>query len=72
MSGIIFRENHKLKLSEIDEFLSRRQSINNSIYINNDRISEDNLWNDGIHLNKSGTLILANNFIDVLNKKTIT
>ena len=72
VSGIIFRENHKLKLSEINEFLSRRQSVNNFKYINNDRIGKENLWNIGIHLNKSGTIILANNFIDVLNKKTIT
>ena len=56
------------KYSEINEFLSRRQSVNDFIYINNDRIGKDNLWNDGIHLNKSGTIILANNFIDVLNK----
>ena len=69
VSGIIFRENHKIKLTEINDFLSRRQNVNNFIYINNDRIGKDNLWNDGIHLNKSGTLILANNFIDVLNKK---
>ena len=68
-SGIIFRETHKLKLSEINEFLSRRQSVNNFIYINNDKIGKDNLWNDGMHLNKSGTIILANNFIDVLRKK---
>ena len=33
VSGIIFRKNHKLKLSEINEFLSRRQSVNNFIYI---------------------------------------
>ena len=72
VSGIIFRENHKVKLSEINDFLCRRQSVNNYIYINNYRIGKDNLWNDGIHLNKSGTIILANNFIDVLNKKTIT
>ena len=69
VSGIIFRETHKVKISEINEFLSRRQSVNDYIYINNDRIGKDNLWNDGIHLNKSGTIILANHFIDVLNKK---
>ena len=42
------------------------------MYFNNDRIGKDNLWYDGIHLNNSGTIILANNFKDVLNKKAIT
>ena len=62
VSGIIFGENHKLKLSEINEFLSRRQSVNNFIYINNDRIGKDNLWD-------SSKQVWNHNFSSVLNKK---
>ena len=37
---------------------SKQVGNHNFIYINNDRIGKDNLWNDRIHLNKSGTIIL--------------
>ena len=71
VSGLLFRENQQQKVSEVNDFLRHRQVVNGFIYINNEKISKVNLWNDKIHLNKSGTIILANNFIDALNKKVL-
>ena len=38
---------------------------NNSLFIDNNNISDIHLFDDGLHVAKSG--ILANNFIDRLN-----
>ena len=36
-------------------------------YINNENIRRQDLWKDGIHLLNCGIIIIANNFIDILN-----
>ena len=37
-------------------------------FVSNDNISRTNLWKDGIHLEDLGTNILADNFVDFLNR----
>ena len=44
---------------------------NDFIFINNSDINLDHLENDGVHLNKSGTELLENNFLNVLNARVL-
>ena len=67
VSGLIFRQSHQQKVSEVNNFLFLNQVANDYIYIDNEKIGMEHLWNDKIHLNKTGTIILANNFINILN-----
>ena len=36
-------------------------------FINNNNFDPSNLWSDGLHLNESGKVVLANNFIHFVN-----
>ena len=37
------------------------------LFVSNDNISREHLWNDGIHLNDNGTFIFASNIVNFLN-----
>ena len=71
VAGLTYRENHQKKVCEVNDFLRHWQFTNDFKYIDNDKIGKVHLWNDRIHLNKSGTIILANNFIGALNNKAL-
>ena len=38
----------------------------NFYFVDNKTITEEHLWDDGIHLLDSGTAVLANNFLGLL------
>lgn len=40
---------------------------NNYKFISNTQINKRNLWSDGIHLQESGKILIANNFINSVN-----
>ena len=42
-----------------------------SMYINNDNILEEHLWDDGVHLNDDGIYLLKFNFFKSLNQHSI-
>ena len=46
----------------------KTESENNGfVYIDNKEINGEHLWKDGLHLQESGKVILARNFIDHIN-----
>ena len=64
ISGII-RRNDDLnsKGQQVNDFLKQFCSDNNIAYLDNSCIENKHLNNSGVHLNYSGTVALANNFI---------
>ena len=55
-------------IQQVNCSLREQCVLNGFRFISNDNISRIHLWKDGIHLDDSGTIILAGNFIDFLNK----
>ena len=55
------------RVHEINDLLRDLCISENFVFINNDCIGKDYLWNDGIHLLNEGKDILVNNFIDSIN-----
>ena len=54
------------KILEINEKLKDKCKVNGFVYIDNGNITSENLWKDGTYLNETGSILLANNFIDYL------
>ena len=61
-----FKDNKFIR--EVNDFLKTFCTEANFIFISNDNITKDFLYNDGVHLLDEGTNLLVNNFIDNLNK----
>ena len=55
-------------IQQVNCSLREQCVLNGFRFISNDNISRIHLWKDGIHLDDSGTIILAGNFIDFLNR----
>ena len=68
ISGITFSPYHQSKITELNELLKANASTYNYSFIDNSDIGERHLWKDKLHLNKQGTINLACNFLDFLNK----
>ena len=69
VSGITYRLQYVKKITEINNYLRGRQYANNYSFIENDNITEEDLYRGVVHLNKFGTRKFANNFIIALNNK---
>ena len=68
ISGITFCKNVEHgRIDRVNRMIKEESEKNGFIYINNDEINGNNVWKDGIHLEESGKVILANNFIDHIN-----
>ena len=68
ISGITFCKNVEHgRIDRVNRMIKEESENNGFIYINNDEINGNNVWKDGIHLEESGKVILANNFIDHIN-----
>ena len=63
ISGLICNRNHQkqLLINDLNNLLKESCEKNRFIFINNEGIK--NLWRDGIHMQESGKVILARNFI---------
>ena len=71
VSGILFRPAYKNKINEINRIIELNASTHDYIFIDNSNIQLEHLWRDKVHLNDKGTVLLANNFIDILNERSI-
>lgn len=68
ISSIVFtRKTDPLNLTKINDSLKNMCEKTDHQFIENSKITEKNLFRDGLHLVESGKRILANNFIDRLN-----
>ena len=69
ISSILVKKNPKLNpvIRRVKDKLRELCEINGFIFINNDIITTDHLWRDGIHLQNIGTNIFSRNFYQVLN-----
>ena len=68
VSAITFREQFNGKVSTINNFLLHKQTLHNFTFIENNYITREHMWKDKIHLNTHGTINIAINFINALNK----
>ena len=68
VSAITFREQFNEKASTINNFLLHKQTLHNFTFIENNNITREHMWKDKIHLSTHGTINIANNFINALNK----
>ena len=69
ISGILIKKNPRLTavVRRVNDLLREHCATNNLHFIENDNITKDFLWNDGIHLQDLGTSILSDNFCKMLN-----
>ncbi len=58
-------EFEKKRVAEINKALEGQCKLNNFTFINNSAIGEEHLY-DGVHLNKDGSKILADNYLQAL------
>ena len=71
VSSITHRPKYQSKIDKINELLQYNAGIFNYDFINNSGISEHHLRRDGVHLNRDGVCILANNFLTHLNRPSL-
>ena len=55
-------------IRELKDILKKLCSVNDFYFISNDIITRDFNCQDGVHLNKHGTCVLAGNFVDIINR----
>ena len=69
MPSLISRTQKRLngKVIAVNNILKRVCKLNGLGFIDNSNICAENLFEDGLHLNDDGKVILANNFMYVLN-----
>ena len=68
VSSITCRPMYQEKVDKVNKLLQQYVQIYNYEFINNADIKEIHLRNDGVHLNNEGIYILADNFLNHINK----
>ena len=68
--GLIFQTTTPINDNEINKLLQFNAGLHNYEYISNSNIGKFHLWSDNVHLNRDGTICLANNFWVILNKSS--
>lgn len=71
VSGLTVRRGYTAKINNINRMLGQKAGENNFTFIDNTNIELCHLQQDGLHLQGKGTEILATNFINALNYKSI-
>ena len=71
VSGLTFSTYHQPQIRVLNKLLKENTGKYNYRFIDNSDIEERHLWKDKLHLNKQGTINLACNFLDCLNKRSI-
>ena len=71
VSGITIRPGYDERICQINRILERNANIHNYEFIDNSNILEWHLRGDGLHLNKDGTILLANNYLKTLNRRSL-
>ena len=71
VSSITCRPSYQLQINEVNKLLEKNAGYYGCDYIDNVCIGETHLRNDGVHLNNQGITILANNFLNNLNRPSV-
>ena len=71
VSSIIHRPKYQSKIEKINQLLRYNAEIYGYQFIDNEYIRDEHLKKDGVHLNKEGVCILANNFLSYLNRSIL-
>ena len=71
VSSITCRPSYQLQINEVNKLLEKNAGYYGYDYIDNVNIGETHLRNDGVHLNNQGITILANNFLNNLNRPSV-
>ena len=71
VSSIIHRPKYQSKIEKINQLLRYNAEIYGYQFIDNGYIRNEHLKNDGVHLNKEGICLLANNVLSYLNKSIL-
>ena len=71
VSSITYRPQYQSKINKINELLQDNAGIFKYQFIDNTSICKEHLKKDGVHLNKEGICILANNFLAHLNRTSV-
>ena len=68
LSGILIMNNfnHNLLARKVNNILNTEGTLENFIYIDNNRITKE-MFFDRVHFNDEGRNLLANNFINSIN-----
>ena len=69
ISSILTKNNSNINnlIRQLNDTLESQCSQHGLLYICNDKITNEYLQRDGVHLNYEGTCMLAGNFVDFLN-----
>ena len=67
VSGIPFRYNFTNKVTELNDIIHSKEETYGFKFINNDKISSNDIGMDNLHLNQSGTGKIALNIADAIN-----
>ena len=67
VSSVINRPSFQSKVDELNRYLDANAREHNFTFIDNSNIQEIHLWRDKVHLNNKGIMLLANNFLNILN-----
>ena len=71
VSAITTRPAVQAKLEEVNRLLKVNAGTHNYIFSDNSNIHHNHLWKDKIHLNNEGITLLANNYLDILQKNPL-
>ena len=69
VSTIAFKPGYLKIVEEITKLICEKQVFYEYRVIKNANITREHIWRDKIHLNESGLSLLANNFIQAINRK---
>jgi lysophospholipase L1-like esterase len=69
VSAIPLRLGKEKAMNDVNNFLRARTFLNDFILIDNSNITRSHICTDKIHLNFSGTVVIAKNFIRAINGK---
>ena len=67
ISGLTLRPSFASKVEKINDILRRNSGLKNYTFIDNTNITRSHLARDNLHLNRQGTILLANIFLFNLN-----
>ena len=71
ISGLTCRPNFQNKINTINSILQRNANNHGFSFIDNTNITRNMLWKDNLHLTEKGTILLARNFLNKLNFKSV-
>lgn len=71
VSAISYRPQLQHSVRDINNLLIDNQMLYNYELIHHDNINAEHIWKDKVHLNNKGLSVIANNFINAINREHI-